>query len=126
MARRAASDNPRGWWRRFLVLSLTVPSTASALGVDGGVIFQILAVEDPELSPAAIGTALGLGVVSIPLQLWAARMPLELPVADGHEHVHASSEGGASGPGGAALSPVLGLLGAAAVAATRLTRRLTD
>lgn len=76
MARRVEADDPRGWWRRFLVLSLTVPSAASALGVDGGVIFQILAVEDLGLSPAAIGTALGLGVVSIPLQLWAARMSL--------------------------------------------------
>lgn len=63
---------------RFLVLAGVVPSASSALGVDGGVIFQILAVEELGLSPAAIGTALGLGVLSIPLQLWAARLALSV------------------------------------------------
>lgn len=66
----------RPWFRRFVVLALTMPTIASTLGVNGGAVFQILAVENLGLSPAAIGTALGLGVVSIPVQLWAARMSL--------------------------------------------------
>lgn len=63
---------------RFLVLAGVVPSASSALGVDGGVVFQILAVEELGLSPVAIGTALGLGVLSIPVQLWAARLTLSV------------------------------------------------
>lgn len=69
-------NGSRGPVRRFLVVAAVVPSAASGLGVDGGVIFQILAVEELGLSPAAIGAALGLGVLSIPLQLWAARFTL--------------------------------------------------
>lgn len=63
---------------RFVPVALTKPALAAALGIDGGAIFQILAVEDLGLSPAAIGTAFGLGLVSLPLQLWAGRMPLRL------------------------------------------------
>ena len=48
----------------------------SALGIDGGAIFQIFATEDLGLSPTAIGIAFGLGVLSVPVQVWAARMPL--------------------------------------------------
>jgi hypothetical protein len=48
----------------------------SALGIDGGAIFQIFATEDLLLSPTAIGVAFGLGVLSVPVQIWAARMPL--------------------------------------------------
>lgn len=61
---------------RFVPVALSKPALAAALGIDGGAIFQILAVEDLGLSPTAIGTAFGLGLVSLPLQLWAARMPL--------------------------------------------------
>ena len=53
-------------------------------------------------------------------------LPGALPVADGHDHVHASAVTSGSGPGGAALSLVLALLGLVAFAATRLSRRLTD
>lgn len=63
---------------RFVPVALTKPALAAALGIDGGAIFQILAVEDLGLSPAAIGTAFGLGLMSLPLQLWAGRMPLRL------------------------------------------------
>jgi len=48
----------------------------SALGIDGGAIFQIFATEDLGLGPTAIGIAFGLGVLSVPVQIWAARMPL--------------------------------------------------
>lgn len=68
----------RGHLGRFLVVAAVVPSAASGLGVDGGVIFQILAVEELGLSPTAIGAALGLGVLSIPVQLWAARFRLSM------------------------------------------------
>ncbi len=59
---------------RFVPVTLIKPGLAAALGIDGGVIFQILAVENLRLSPVAIGTAFGLGLLSIPLQLWAGRM----------------------------------------------------
>ena len=62
----------------FVPVALTKPALAAALGIDGGAIFQIFAVEDLGLSPAAIGTAFGLGLMSLPMQLWAGRMPLRL------------------------------------------------
>jgi hypothetical protein len=55
---------------------LTVPLLATAVGVDGSSMFQILATENLQLSPEMIGLAFGLGVVSIPFQLMAARIPL--------------------------------------------------
>ncbi|PRB15237.1 hypothetical protein [Microbacterium sp. MYb62] len=69
---------PRGPERasRFVPVALTKPVLASALGIDGGAVFQILAVENLGLSPSAIGIAFGLGLLSLPFQLWAARMPL--------------------------------------------------
>ncbi len=51
--------------------------TALAVGVDGGAVFQILAIEELALDPRSVGIALGLGTLSIPLQLWAVRIPLE-------------------------------------------------
>lgn len=62
--------------RRFVPLALLKPALAAALGIDGGPLFQILAVEDLGLSAAAIGTAFGLGLLSLPVQVWAARLPL--------------------------------------------------
>lgn len=62
--------------RRFVPLALLKPALAAALGIDGGPLFQILAVENLGLSAAAIGTAFGLGLLSLPVQLWAARLPL--------------------------------------------------
>lgn len=72
------SEPPPEEVSRFVPVALTKPVLAAALGIDGGVIFQILAVENLGLSPAAIGTAFGLGLISLPFQLWAGRMPLRL------------------------------------------------
>ena len=69
---------PPNWFARFLLAALTLPTLKSALGVDGGAMFQILAMENLGASPAAIGTALGLGVLSVPVQLWAARMSITI------------------------------------------------
>ena len=62
---------------RLLALGAIAPVTALAVGVDGGAVFQILAIEELELDPRSVGIALGLGTLSIPLQLWAVRIPLE-------------------------------------------------
>jgi len=62
--------------RRFVPVTLAMPVLGSALGIDGGAIFQIFASDDLGLGPTAIGVAFGLGVVSVPVQIWAARMPL--------------------------------------------------
>ena len=62
--------------RRFLPVILTVPLLATAVGIDGSSMFQILATENLHLSPRVIGLAFGLGVASIPFQLMAARIPL--------------------------------------------------
>ncbi len=63
-------------FRHLVPLALLGPVLGSALGIDGGAIFQIFATEDLGLSPTAIGIAFGLGVLSVPVQIWAARMPL--------------------------------------------------
>jgi hypothetical protein len=55
---------------------MTMPTLSSALGIDGGAIFQIVAVESLGLGPRAIGIAFGMGTLSIPVQLAAARLPL--------------------------------------------------
>lgn len=60
----------------YVALAVATPTVTSALGIDGGAIFQIAAVEDLGLDAKVIGTAFGLGVLSVPLQLWAARLPL--------------------------------------------------
>ena len=62
-------------WRLFW-LGVVAPLAAVSVGVDGGDIFQILAVEDLELDPRAVGIALGLGTLSVPIQIWAVRIPL--------------------------------------------------
>jgi len=61
---------------QFIAVALTMPALKSAVGIDGGAIFQILATEDLGLDPRAIGTAFAMGVVSVPIQLLAARLPL--------------------------------------------------
>jgi hypothetical protein len=58
--------------RRFAVVGLLLPSVTSTLGIDGGQIFQILAIQTLGLSPDAIGFAFGLGVISIPVQIASA------------------------------------------------------
>jgi hypothetical protein len=63
---------------RYIPATILVPLLGASLGIDGGPIFQILAVENLGLSAAAIGLAFGFGVISLPIQLWAARLPIEL------------------------------------------------
>lgn len=63
---------------RFVPIALARPAITAALGIDGGAIFQVIAVENLGLSPSVIGIAFGLGLLSLPLQLWAARMPFRL------------------------------------------------
>jgi hypothetical protein len=71
-----AAPEGRSPTRRFLPVILTVPLMATAVGIDGSSMFQILATQNLQLSPRVIGIAFGLGVVSIPFQLLAARIPL--------------------------------------------------
>ena len=61
---------------RFIPVTLFLPLFGAVLGIDGGPIFQILAIEDLGLSPTVIGIAFGFGIVSVPIQLYAARIPL--------------------------------------------------
>ncbi len=64
--------------RRFLPVVFATPLLGVSLGVDGGPIFQILAIENLGISAAALGTAFGLGILSLPLQIWAARLPVTI------------------------------------------------
>lgn len=63
--------------RRYIPATILGLLVGASLGIDGGPIFQILAVENLGLSAAAIGLAFGLGVVSLPIQLYASRLPIE-------------------------------------------------
>lgn len=76
LAARVARPHPADEIRHFVPTALIKPVVAAILGIDGGAIFQVLAVEDLHLSSAALGTAFGLGLLSLPLQLWASRVPL--------------------------------------------------
>lgn len=66
----------RGRLWRFVAVVLSMPTLGSALGIDGGAIFQIVAVEDLGLDPTTIGLAFALGVLSVPFQILAARLQL--------------------------------------------------
>lgn len=72
---RAPTPPARPIWR-FVPVTLLTPMLGAALGIDGGAIFQIIAVENLGLGAAAIGIAFGFGVVSLPVQILAARFPL--------------------------------------------------
>lgn len=63
--------------RRYIPATILTPLATASLGVDGGPIFQILAIENLGLSATAIGIAFGLGVASVPIQIFAARIPIE-------------------------------------------------
>ena len=63
--------------RRLLLFGIIAPLIGLSIGVDGGDIFQILAIDNLDLDPRAIGIALGLGTLSIPIQIWAAKIPIE-------------------------------------------------
>jgi MFS family permease len=67
--------SPGSMWR-FVPITVFMPVLAATVGVDGGPIFQIMAVENLGLSATALGIAFGFGVVSVPVQLAAARIPL--------------------------------------------------
>ena len=60
----------------FVPGTILLRTLLAALGVDGGPIFQILAIENLELTPQQLGIAFGLGIVSLPFQIAAARIPL--------------------------------------------------
>lgn len=62
--------------RGLLGVALVLPSITWTIGVDGAAGFQIIAVEDLGIDARTMGIGLGLGVLSVPLQLWAARLPL--------------------------------------------------
>lgn len=62
--------------RRLFLIAILLPTATSSLGVDGGAIFQIAATENLGLSSRAVGIGFGLGILSVPVQLWAARLPL--------------------------------------------------
>lgn len=77
--RRPASRPPVGrseavW--PFLAIAVAMPALKSVLGIDGGAIFQIIAAEELGLDATAIVTAFAMGVLSVPGQLLAARLPL--------------------------------------------------
>lgn len=60
----------------FIPGTVLVPTLAAAVGLDGGPIFQIFAIENLELTPQQLGIAFGVGIVSLPIQIAAARIPL--------------------------------------------------
>jgi hypothetical protein len=55
---------------------LALPTIVWAIGVDVAASFQIIADEELGIDARTLGIGLGLGVLSVPLQLWAARLPL--------------------------------------------------
>ena len=71
------TQRPRSSIRRYVPATILTPLVGASLGVDGGPIFQILAIENLGLSATAIGIAFGLGVASLPIQIYAARIPIE-------------------------------------------------
>jgi hypothetical protein len=72
----ATPARPRAAWRRLVPVVVLKPVLCATVGIDGGAIFQLLAVENLGISAAALGVAFGFGVVSLPLQLAAARITL--------------------------------------------------
>lgn len=77
MSGSGIEDNRR--WPRtvaFIPGTVLLPTLAAAVGLDGGPIFQIFAVENLDLTPQQLGIAFGVGVVSLPIQILAARIPL--------------------------------------------------
>jgi len=57
-------------------VTLLKPVLCAAVGIDGGQIFQILAVENLGIGSTALGIAFGFGVLSLPFQIAAARISL--------------------------------------------------
>lgn len=71
-----APPHQRRTYLRLFGVTLAIPTLGSALGIDGGDMFQMVAVENLGLDARTIGIGLGFCVLSVPLQLWAARLSL--------------------------------------------------
>lgn len=72
---RGSSRSPR-LALAFIPGTVLLRTLAAAVGIDGGPIFQIFAIENLELTPQQLGIAFGVGIISLPLQIAAARIPL--------------------------------------------------
>lgn len=62
--------------RGYFAIVAMLPLLGGPLGVNGGPVFQILAIENLGLDARQVGLAVGLGAISIPFQVQAARLPL--------------------------------------------------
>lgn len=62
--------------RAYLAVVALLPMLGGPLGVNGGAVFQILAIENLGLDARQVGLAVGLGAISIPFQIMAGRIPL--------------------------------------------------
>jgi hypothetical protein len=71
----APPSGVRARWR-VVAVALSLPTIGCALGINGGDLFQMVAVEDLGLDARVVGIGLGFGVLSVPVQLWAARLGL--------------------------------------------------
>lgn len=60
----------------FVPGAVLLRTLLAAVGVDGGPIFQILAIENLGLTPRQLGIAFGVAIISVPIQIAAARIPL--------------------------------------------------
>lgn len=70
------SNGSRRLTLAFVPGTVLLRTLLAAIGVDGGPIFQIFAIENLGLTPQQLGIAFGVGIVSLPLQIAAARIPL--------------------------------------------------
>ena len=72
---RGASSRSLRPARAFIPGTVLLPTLAAAVGLDGGPIFQIFAIQNLELTPQQLGVAFGVGIISVPIQIAAARIP---------------------------------------------------
>jgi hypothetical protein len=52
--------------RELYGVTVTVPTIATAVGVDGGGLFQIVGLQELGIDARTMGIGLGLGVLSVP------------------------------------------------------------
>lgn len=62
----------------YVALVVLSPLLGGPLAVNGSAVFQIIAIEELGLSSRQVGLAIGLGALSIPFQVMATRVPLQL------------------------------------------------